>query len=92
MNTITLDYRAHDYHLLESATLEALKDGLTVTLNLDVLAALEADDVRRLIVLLRRTREIGGDFTLRAGRPAVRRTLSVMALDRVFTVVGSDAA
>ena len=75
---------------LEAATLEALNDGRRVIVNLDYIPALSIEDVRRLIKLLRQSRDIGGDFALRATRPDVRKTLAVTALDRVFTVL--DAA
>lgn len=75
---------------LEAATLEALNEGRNVIVNLDYVPVLGIEDMRRLIKLLRQSRDIGGEFALRATRPDVRKTLAVTALDRVFTVL--DAA
>lgn len=75
---------------LESATLEALGEGRNVIVNLDYVPALGFEDMRRLIKLLRQSRDIGSEFALRATRPDVRKVLAITALDRVFTVL--DAA
>jgi anti-anti-sigma factor len=92
MRSITFEYEANNFQYLERVTLDALKDGLYVTVNLDYVPSLDIHDLRLLIGLLRRTRENGGEFALRASRPDVRRKLALTALDRVFTVLGSDAA
>jgi anti-anti-sigma factor len=77
---------------LESATLAALIDGGNVVVCLDQVKSLEIEDIRRLIKLLRQSRNLGTEFALRTSRPDVRRALEVTALDRVFTVVEPDAA
>jgi len=94
MRSITFEYEAKNYQYLERVTLDALKDGLNVTVNLDYAPALDLEDLRLLVGLLRRSKEAdnGGVFALRASRPDVRRALAVTALDRVFTVVGAEAA
>lgn len=59
---------------LEAATLEALSDGRHVILNLDFVPALGIEDMRRLIKLLRQSRDLGGEFALRASaRTSARR-------------------
>lgn len=88
MKYTTIVYEAGEQ--LETATLEALNDGRNVIVNLDYVPALGIDDMRRLIKLLRATRDRGNAFALRATRPDVRKVLAVTALDRVFTVL--DAA
>ena len=92
MESIVIAYRSDNYRTVEKDTLEALKDGFTVTVDLDVLPSLEIEDMRRLISLLRRSRQTGGEFALRASRRDLRRVLAVTALDRVFTVLSADAA
>lgn len=78
---------------LEGGIIDALDAGAErVVLDLDSLASLDSGGVRDLISLLRRTRERGGDVALRATRPAVLRTLRVTALDRLFTMVNTEAA
>jgi len=90
MKYTTIVYESGACEHLESATLEALGDGRNVIVNLDHVPALGNEDMRRLIKLLRQTRDFGSEFALRATRPDVRKTLAVTALDRVFTVL--DAA
>lgn len=90
MKYTTIVYEPGARDQLEAATLEALGDGRNVIVNLDSLPALEIEDMRRLIKLLRHSRDIGSEFALRATRPDVRKTLAATALDRVFTVL--DAA
>jgi anti-anti-sigma regulatory factor len=90
MKYTTIVYELATCDQLEAATLDALNDGRHVIVNLDYVPALEIEDIRRLIKLLRQSREIGSEFALRATRPDVRRALAVTALDRVFTVL--DAA
>ena len=90
MKYTTIVYEPGAGDQLETATLEALNDGRNVILNLDFVPALQMEDMRRLIKLLRQTRDLGSEFALRATRPDVRKALAVTALDRVFTVL--DAA
>ncbi|HZY98254.1 MAG TPA: STAS domain-containing protein [Candidatus Baltobacteraceae bacterium] len=90
MKYTTIVYDREGGVQLEAATLKALGDGRNVIVNLDQLPALEIEDMRRLIKLLRQSRDIGSEFALRATRPDVRKALAVTALDRVFTVL--DAA
>jgi len=93
MESILIDYRPKEYLALETAVLLALADGADrVVLDLDSVDALDTDGVRGLISLLRRTRAAGGDLALRSSKPDVRRTLSVTALDRIFTMVEAEAA
>jgi anti-anti-sigma factor len=63
-----------------------------VVLNLDSLERLDSDGVRGLILLLRRSREIGGDVALAATRPEILRSLHVTALDRIFPMVTPGVA
>lgn len=91
MNSITIDYYSDEYRTIEKTTLESIKDGLNVTISLDYVPSFEKEDLRQLITLLRRCRDIGGEFAVRASRHDVRRVLAVTALDRVFTVVGAAA-
>ena len=63
-----------------------------VTLALDGLAMLDAFAIRRLITVLRRTREAGGDVKLAVSRADLLRTLRVTALDKVFQLIGSAEA
>jgi anti-anti-sigma factor len=72
---------------------EAIEAGAKeVTLALDGLAVLDSFAIRRLITLLRRAREAGGDVTLAVSRADLLRTLQVTALDKVFHLVGSGEA
>ena len=78
---------------LETSVIEALSGGAErVVLDLDELGSLDSSGVRDLISLLRLSRERGGDVALRVTRPAVLRTLHVTALDRLFTMVTTEAA
>ena len=82
---IVLDYRPGALAELERTVLEAIEYGAQqVVLNLDTLRVLDNDGIRDLIRLLRRSREVGGTLALQTTQPAVLRTLSVTALDRVF--------
>lgn len=90
MKYTTIVYEPGACEQLESATLEALGEGRNVIVNLDYVPALGFEDMRRLIKLLRQSRDIGSEFALRATRPDVRKVLAITALDRVFTVL--DAA
>jgi anti-anti-sigma factor len=63
-----------------------------VVLDLDELPRLDTEAVRGLILLLRRSRDAGGEIALKVSRPELIRSLSVMALDRLFPMVGVAAA
>lgn len=92
MDSIVIEYRPASLPSLEAAVLAALDSGVNVVLNLDTLDSLDTEGVRGLITLLRRSRSIGGEVSLRAGKPNVRHTLAVTALDRLFPLVGPEAA
>lgn len=62
-----------------------------VVLDLDSLPRLDTDAVRGLILLLRRTRDAGGEIALKVTRPELIRSLSVTALDRLFPMVVAAA-
>ncbi len=89
METVVLDYHTADLPGTEKSVQDALDTGaMRVVLNLDCLSVLDADGVRGLIEILRRSRTAGsGDLALRSTKPEVLRTLSVTALDRLFTVL-----
>lgn len=91
MKYTTLIYEPRAYDTFETGVLEALSDGRAVVVNLDYVPALETEDMRRLIWLLRQSREIGSDLALRVTRPDLRKTLAFTGLDRVF-IVFNDAA
>ena len=85
LQSIVLDYRPEAFTELERTMLEAIEFGARqVVLNLDALNVLDNDGVRALIRLLRRARAVGGALALQTSKPAVLRTLSVTALDRIF--------
>ncbi len=63
-----------------------------IVLALDALIVLDSAAIRRLITLLRRTREAGAELTLAVSRIDLLRTLQVTALDRVFHLIGSAEA
>jgi anti-anti-sigma regulatory factor len=93
MQTLTLDYRPEALDRIQADALAALRDGAPrVVLNLDELPRLDADSVRGLITILRRSREIGGEVALKVTRQDLLRSLHVMALDRLFPMVGNLAA
>ncbi len=93
METLQLDYRPDALAAISDQVLSAFADGADrVVLNLDTLARLDTDSVRGLIVLLRRAREVGGEVALKVTRPELVRSLQVMALDRLFPMIGSVAA
>jgi len=93
MKTLELDYRPDALATISDQALSAFADGAArVILNLDTLARLDTDSVRGLIVLLRRAREVGGEVALKVTRPELLRSLQVMALDRLFPMIGSVAA
>lgn len=86
-------YRPGAYEALEAEVLGAIAEGTEqVALDLDSLETLDAAGVRDLISLLRRARAAGGEIALRSSKPEVLRTLSVTALDRIFTLVEERAA
>jgi anti-anti-sigma factor len=87
---LTLDYRPDALEALQAATMSALKAGAPrVILDLNSLDRLDAACVRGLITILRRAREIGGEVALQTNRPDILRSLHVMALDRLFPMVGA---
>lgn len=93
MESILFEYRPEAQTQIEAAVLAAMEAGAPrVVLNLDSLEHLDSAAVRGLIVLLRRSREIGGELALRSDREDIRRSLHVMALDRLFPVVGPEVA
>jgi anti-anti-sigma regulatory factor len=92
MKRTTVAYDTDSTDAFEREVLSALNHGHHVVVNLDYVPTLGMGDVRRLIKLLRKTRDIGTDFALHTARPDLRNILAVTALDAVFTVVESDAA
>ena len=91
MKSITVDYRPEAMPALQATVLQAFEAGTDrVVLELDHIESLDVAGVRGLITLLRRSREVGREVALHATRPEITRTLSVMALDRLFHMV--DAA
>ena len=90
---MNFEYRADRLPAIQSAMLVAFEAGAPrVVLALDHLPHLESADVRGLIVLLRRAREVGGELALSVSRPEIVRSLKVMALDRLFPLVNAKAA
>jgi anti-sigma B factor antagonist len=93
MQSVVIEYRPTAYPAVEAAVLTALEEGAArVILDLDCLPALDTAGVRGLITLLRRSRAIGGELALSANKPDIRRTLKVMALDRLFPMIEREAA
>ena len=89
---LTISYRPESLDAITRETLAAFEDGASqVVLDLDKLARLDTEGVRGLITLLRRSREVGGEVALKVTRPELLRSLSVMALDRLFPMVGMAA-
>ena len=88
----TIEYSLEDYQALERTVTTAFKTARCVIVSLDSLDSIALEDVRRLVKLLRRSRDLGGELALRAGKPEVRRVLAITALDRVFTMIGPEAA
>jgi anti-anti-sigma factor len=87
------DYQSSALDALQKQMLDAFADGAPqVVLNLDTLPRLDTDAVRGLIVLLRRSRDAGGEIALKVTRPELLRSLHVMALDRLFPLAGGVAA
>lgn len=92
VETLLLDYHSADLPATQKRVQDALDLGVDrVVLNLDTLAVLDADGVRGLIALLRRSRTPGsGQIALQASKPDVLRTLSVTALDRLFPILAPE--
>jgi len=89
---LTINYRPESLDAITREALAAFEEGAPrVALDLDSLVRLDTDGVRGLITLLRRSREVGGEVALRVTRPELIRSLSVMALDRLFPMVGMAA-
>lgn len=89
---IVLEYRPQALAELELTIIETIECGAPqVVLNLDALDELDNDGIRALIRLLRRSRAVGGTLALQTSKPAVLRTLSVTALDRVFEMAEAAA-
>jgi anti-anti-sigma regulatory factor len=87
------DYQPKAVEALGDEILAAFSDGAPrVILNLDVLPRLDTDAVRGLILLLRRSRDVGGEIALNVTRPELLRSLHVMALDRLFPLTAGVAA
>jgi len=85
---VVLEYRPLALNEVETALVAALEDGAPrVTLDLDALKTLDSEAVRGLITLLRRSRDFSGTLALRTTSPDIRRTLEVMALDRLFPII-----
>jgi anti-anti-sigma factor len=91
MNTVTVVYEPCGSADFER-TAGALAGRCNVIVNLDYVASLQTADVRRLIEMARQSSDAGTDFALRATRPDVLKMLQMTALDRVFTVIGPEAA
>ncbi len=93
MQTPTLSYRPDSLDQIQQEALALFGEGAPrVVLDLDALPRLDTDGVRGLITLLRRSREVGGEIALKVTRPELVRSLHVMALDRLFPMVGTLAA
>jgi anti-sigma B factor antagonist len=93
MESVVIEYRPSAYGDLEADVLSALESGAgRVVLDLDSLASLDTEGVRGLITLLRRARAIGGELAISSSKADIRRTLKVMALDRLFPMVEPEAA
>ncbi|HTX60638.1 MAG TPA: STAS domain-containing protein [Verrucomicrobiae bacterium] len=91
LETVVIEYRGA-FPALQAAVLAALESGARVVLSLDSLQALDIETMRALIRLLRRCRALGGEVSLQASNPEVRRTLAVTALDRLFPIYDPGAA
>ena len=87
----TLSDEAFD--LLLNQVIEDIEGGAKeIILALDALPVLDSAAIRRLITVLRRTREAGGELTLAVSRMDLLRTLRVTALDKVFHLIDSAEA
>ncbi len=93
MQPVLFEYRPDRLTALQAAVMSAFEGGAPrVVLNLDPLERLDSEGVRGLILLLRRSREIGGELALQVSRPEIVRSLQVMALDRLFPLVKGEVA
>lgn len=93
METIRFEYKPEALPQMQAAVLAALEAGAgSVVLDLDTLASLDDAAARGLIILLRRSREVGGEVALAVSRPDLRARLSEMALDRLFKFVTLEVA
>jgi len=93
MDSVTFQYAPQSLAQLEAAALAAFEAGAPrVVLDLDSLKSLDSQATRGLILLLRRSREVGGEIVLRVGKPEIRRSLQVMALDRLFPLISTGVA
>jgi anti-anti-sigma factor len=87
-----VDYQPETVETVQRQVLAAFDEGAArVVLTLDHLDRLDTQAVKGLIVLLRRTREAGGELALQVSRPELLRSLRVTALDRLFPLVGVAA-
>ena len=78
--------------LLEADVAAAADEGSReMTIDLGRLVTLEPTVIRALIRMRRSMHELGGHISLAVGRKAVRETLRVTALDRLFAIVESAA-
>jgi anti-anti-sigma factor len=89
---MVIDFRPDAFAANEAAAVSAVKSGWPAVFDLDSREALETADVRLLIKLLRRCRDLGGELTLRTSKPQHRQTLRATGLDRVFPVAFSERA
>jgi anti-anti-sigma regulatory factor len=93
VQTPIFDYQPEQFDTVSKQVLTAFADGSPrAVLNLDVLQRLDTGAVRGLILLLRRSREAGGEIALKVTRPELIRSLHVMALDRLFPMIEEMAA
>ncbi|MBV8374709.1 MAG: anti-sigma factor antagonist [Candidatus Eremiobacteraeota bacterium] len=92
MRSVLVAYRPDAVPALEETVLSLLREEVRVVLDLDGLAVLDTAGVRGLVSLLRSARAVGGELALRSTKPGIRRTLEVTALDRIFSLDGSEAA
>ena len=86
---------------IDAAGLAAFEDGIaaaaldgarSVQIDLAGLGTLEPFVIKALIRVLRSMREVGGSVSLAGGRKAVRQTLSVTGLDKLFVIDSAAAA
>jgi anti-anti-sigma regulatory factor len=90
MNPATFVYRPGALPELQAAIRSAIEGGSPrVVIDLDGLVELDAANARDLILVLRRSREIGGEVALRTSKPAIGQGLAAMALDRLFPMVNA---
>ena len=88
MQSIVFEYRPAAFEALHAAVLIAFETGAPqIVLDLDNLPRLDADAVRGLVTLLRRSREVGGEVALRVTRPELLRALNTLSFDRIFPMV-----